>query len=277
MGLSDRPYYRDEDRGAWLSPRPLVINLILLNVAVYVAQFIFGPQVSELLELHADLLQAPWQLYQLLTYGFVHAVDLRHILFNMFGLWVFGSELETLYGRAEFLRLYLSSIVVCGLVWLVYEISAGNLDGRMLGASGGVNALMIIFVLHFPRRMLNVWGILPVPVWLIGLLWVLFDLAGIGSTDNVAHLAHLAGVVYGAVYFKTGLNFGRFVPKRLNASMFRLRPRLKIHDPEVEERHLSGQVDQILEKIHREGEGSLTKKERRTLEEASRRYQRKRR
>jgi hypothetical protein len=66
------------------------------------------------------------------------------------------------------------------------------------------------------------------------------------------------------------------IPHRLSTAMFRLRPRLRIHDPEEASRDLNDQVDAILEKISQQGEASLTKKERRTLEDASKRYQRRR-
>jgi hypothetical protein len=122
-------------------------------------------------------------------------------------------------------------------------------------------------------------GILPIPAWALGVFYVAYDMFGVGAanpTDHVAHVAHLSGVAFGFVYFKSGWNLGRLIPQRLSGSMFRFRPKLRIHDPEEASRDLSNQVDAILEKISQQGEASLTKKERRTLEEASRRYQRKR-
>jgi hypothetical protein len=75
------------------------------------------------------------------------------------------------------------------------------------------------------------------------------------------------------------MNFGRFAPGGMPnfKRMLRFKPRLKLHDPEKESSNLTAQVDAILEKISREGEGSLSRSERRTLEEASRKYQQKRR
>jgi hypothetical protein len=111
----------------------------------------------------------------------------------------------------------------------------------------------------------------------VGGLYLLADLFGLADgTDHVAHIAHLGGAAFGAIYFQSGINLGRFVPGRLSGSMFRFRPKLRIHDPEKDARDLSQKVDQILEKISEQGEASLTKQERRTLEEASRRYQRRR-
>ncbi len=278
MGLSDRSYYRDDERTHWFNARSMVLNLILANVAVYAAQMLFGLKFTERLSLHANLFQEPWNFYQLLTYGFLHDPDdLTHIVFNMLGLWVFGTDLENIYGRAELLRVYLTTIVVAGLVWVI--VAAIGHDGRdvLLGASGGVMGMMILFVLNFPRRKLLIWGVLPTPAWALGVVYVGLDLFGAGHpTDNVAHVAHLSGVAFGFIYYQTGLNLGRLVPRRLSGNPFRLSPKLRVHDPDESAPDLSDQVDAILAKISQQGEASLTRKERRTLEEASKRYQRRR-
>ena len=284
MGIYDRPYYQDERGGSWLSGRSMVVNLILLNVAVYVAQLLFDGQqerLSRALSLHADLLQKPWQIYQLLTYGFAHDPNsVAHIAFNMFGVWLFGTDLEGIYGRTEFLRIYLTALVVAGLAW--FGIEAVNASHNvLLGASGGVMGLMALYVLHFPRRIFYIWGILPLPAWALGSIYVVADVTGFMNpgSSNVANIAHLAGMAFGLIYFKTGMNLGRLIPRRLSdfsGIATRFRPKLKIHDPEQDARDLNAQVDEILEKISRQGESSLTKAERRTLEEASRRYQRRR-
>jgi hypothetical protein len=136
--------------------------------------------------------------------------------------------------------------------------------------------VIILFVMHFPRRIINIWGVIPVPAWGLATLYVVVDVLGVGSNDNVAHVAHLAGALFGFVYYRAGFNLGRLVPRGLSARSFRFKPRLRLHEPEDEGRDLNQKVDQILEKISRQGEASLTKGERRTLEEASRRYQRRR-
>ena len=254
----------------------MVFTLILLNAAIYVADLLFAHRISDALALQPDLFQKPWQFWQLLTYGFVHDPnDLKHILFNMFGLWLFGTDVEHVYGRAEFLRFYLCTIVVAGLVWVATATAAGG--APLVGASGGIMGVMILFVMHFPRRIFYIWGLLPLPAWGMAALYVLIDVMGaMHSTDRVAHSAHLAGVAFGFIYFRTGLNLGRLVPRRLADLRMRWRPRLRIHDPDEQAHELSQKVDTILEKISRQGEASLTKSERRTLEEASRRYQRRR-
>jgi rhomboid family protein len=283
MGLYDRPYYRDERGNEWLSGRSMVANLILLNVGVYLAQFLFDgrdARLTEALGLHDDLLSKPWQIYQLLTYGFVHdPQSILHVAFNMFGVWLFGRDLEGIYGRAEFTRFYLAAIFVAGAIWFGVQLASGQ-PGLLIGASGGVMGLMILFVLHFPRRVFYIYGILPLPAWGLAILWALADVTGFlfPSGNQVANTAHLAGMGFGLIYYQTGMNLGRLIPTRLSdlKSVVRLRPRLKIHDPERDQRNLNARVDEILAKISRQGEASLTRSERRTLEEASKRYQQRR-
>lgn len=285
MGIYDRPYIRDEERTSPWGGRSLVVNLIIANAVIWLASEIFAKQdLTDWLSLKSDLIYRPWMCWQLVTYGFAHS-GLFHLLFNMLFLWFFGRELEDIYGRAEFLRIYLAAIAFSGLVWVVVTAASGQ-QSSVVGASGGVMAVMMLYVLHFPRRTLLIWGIVPMPAWMLGVVFVLMDVLGVahsaGANANetgpqVANIAHLGGALFAFLYFRAKLNLGRFVPRRLSDLLDPLlRPKLRIHDPDKDARDLSRQVDAILEKISREGEASLTKQERKTLEEASRRYQRRR-
>ncbi len=283
MGIYDRAYLQEEEpSGNWAPGRSMVINLIIVNVVVWLlGAFSSEERVNGWLALKSDLFTHPWEAWQLLTYGFAHRGPL-HLLFNMLFLFVFGRELEGIYGRFEFLRIYLVAIVLAGLAWLALAAANPGLS-KLVGASGGVMAIAILWVLHFPRRLVYIWGVLPVPGWALGTFFVVGDLLGmLGGGDNqggpqVANIAHLAGAGFAWVYYRTKMNLGRFVPRKLgDLKPGLLRPKLRIHDPDKESRDLNLKVDAILEKISREGESSLTKKERRTLEEASRRYQQRR-
>lgn len=292
MGIYDREYYRDEPRSGLLGDRTMVTNLIILSVAVYLIDLITGGVTKESfgdwLQLDPNLLQRPWQAWQLVTYGFVHDPrTITHVLFNMFVLWMFGREIEQILGRMEFLRVYLTAIVLSGLTWVIFEtIKQGPSSGApLIGASGGVYAIMILWILNFPKRTILFMMFLPMPAWVLGVFYIVADVIGIFGSPVAgnqpgealtAHAAHLAGAAFGFLYFRNHWNLGRFVPARLSLSSFRLRPRLRVHDPEQERRDLGRQVDRILEKISQEGEASLTPKERKTLEKASRRYQQRR-
>jgi membrane associated rhomboid family serine protease len=279
MGIYDREYLRDDERsGRWGGGRSMVVNLIIINVAIWLADALFEGRPREWLELHSDVLQRPWLLFELLTYGFEHSPAIGHILFNMIALWFFGTAIEGVYGRAEFLRIYLAAIVVAGLAWLVIAI-ANHQNAALVGASGGVMAVVMLYVLHFPRNIIYIWGVLPIPAWALGTLYIVLDVFGFlhPAGSNVANVAHLGGALFAFIYFRTGMRLGSFVPRRLSDLRIpAFGPKLRIHDPDKDVRDLNRQVDAILEKISRQGEASLTKKERKTLEEASRRYQQRR-
>lgn len=293
MGLYDRDYYREERPGLSLrAPTRMVGILILINVAVLVADFLLTPDVmrgrpgrsffQQWCGAYADTLTQPWYWYQFLTYGFVHSQQLLHIILNMLSLWVFGNDVEERYGRWEFLRFYLLSMVVGSVGWAAINLAQGFAQaGPLFGASGAVAATVVLFALNFPRRTILLYFVIPVPAWLVGLLMVLGDLYGAAQTNtNVAYAVHLIGAAFALLYFQLGWNFGRLVNFDFASwRRWRRRPRLRVHHPEseVDEEQINeDEVDRILAKIHREGEASLTTRERRTLQEASREYQRKR-
>lgn len=284
MGIYDREYYREEEQtrlgGAG---RTMVTNLLIANLVIFVVDaFFFEPnhQISWYLSLKANVLHTPWNLWQLLTYGFVHDPhDFRHIAFNMFSLWMFGREVEAMYGAKEFLRIYLAMIVAGGLFWLaVMNVTMPGADVPVLGASGAVVGTIVLWTCLCATRSVMVMGMFPMRGWVFGVVFLVGgELMSFSDPENrTAHSVHFAGAALAFIYYRRGWNLGRLIPRRWSLSALKLRPKLRLHDPEFDERELNREVDKILEKISREGEASLSKKERRTLEEASRRYQRKR-
>ena len=286
MGIYDREYYREDERTGW-SSRSMVFCLIIANVAVFVLDMLLrdgsgghGP-IHEWLSLRGDFFRRPWEVWRLVTYGFVHG-GLSHIFFNMYALWLFGTDIEDRYGRFEFLRFYLAALVAAGLVWLLLETATRGLDAGnvgLVGASGAITGVMILYVLHFPERTILFFGIVPMKVWVLGALYVGLDIFGTlnRQSSQTAHVAHLAGAGFGFLYVRSRWNLGRWVPSQAAfKALLRRGPKLKLHDPDKNRPDLSKQVDAILEKISREGEASLTRAERKTLEEASRQYQRRR-
>ena len=126
MGIyDDREYLRDEDQPSGLKMvfgRSAVTTLIVINVVVYLADALFADGrnhwLSSLLAAKPTTLTQPWLWWQFLTYGFVHDPNnLNHILFNMFGLWCFGTTMEERYGKKEFLRFYIVALVLGGIAW----------------------------------------------------------------------------------------------------------------------------------------------------------------
>jgi membrane associated rhomboid family serine protease len=283
MGLYDRDYAQEPEQGYHISgPQTLTTQLVLITGGVYLAQLFLGANFSRFLSLNSDWWKHPWEAFRLLTYGFLHSPDaIQHILFNMFGLWMFGRDVEYRYGRRQFLAFYLAAIIFAGIVWSL----AGGLSGPrqlLLGASGGTTAVIILYCLTFPHRTLLVSFLFPLPAWVVGILVIVIDLSGsIGGSEpnsigNVAFIAHLAGAAFAFFYFRTrwnplesllGLTGNFSLPKRT---------KLRVHQPKDEDENNEAEVDRILRKISTSGQESLTWKERRTLQRASQEFKNRR-
>ena len=142
--------------------------------------------------------QSPFAPWQLLTYGFLHG-GMNHIFFNMFGLWMFGRELERMMGPQRFLIYYLTCVVGAGLVQLIVAGAQGGLYPT-LGASGGVFGILLAYGLTYPNRMV-VLLFPPIPmkakyfVLFYGLLELYLGLSG--GAPGVANFAHLGGMLFG--------------------------------------------------------------------------------
>lgn len=137
----------------------------------------------------------PWQLF---TYAFLHA-NLTHIAVNMYGIWMFGRDLEAFLGRKVFLKLYFASVLSAGLMQLLVASAAGS-PYPTVGASGGAFGVLLAYGICFPNRTIML--LLPpisMPAWLFVLLYAGLELTlGVtGTQAGVAHFAHLGGMIGG--------------------------------------------------------------------------------
>ena len=290
MGFSDRGYYRFDNSYRSGSDWTAVITLIIANVAVWVLNLLSNYRLNSFLEVDSELPQHLWNAWKLISYGFAHARDPLHIFGNMLGLFFFGRAVEQVLGRAEFYRFYLSSIAIAGLAWVVsvnLYSSPEQMPGlppptpTLIGASGGVMAVLAVFIWYFPRQEVLIWGILPMPAWVMGLILAFFDISGaVTRSGNVAHVAHIGGAVFGLLYAWRGWSLTGLAD--VGSRLRQMRRRFKVVRPEddfgrgrpddEDEVSLQAKVDDILEKISRSGESSLTADERDTLTRASRRF-----
>ena len=292
MGIYDRDYERNGGFGQTTGlrldgPRTLTTNLVLLTFGIYLLQIFtqVGPRdygwFTNLGSLYADVFQRPWRIFEFLTYGFLHDPgDLRHIIFNMIGLWFFGRTVEQRYGRSEYLAFYLAAIVFAGFVWCVAQwgMYGSQVHAGMLGASGGLSAILILFALNFPKQMIYIWGILPVPAWAFAIFFVGSDVMGaLNRSGDVAYTAHLGGALFGFLYYRFGWRVSSWLPSSFSLPKVGGGSKLRIHDPEDDDSETDQRVDEILKKIQEQGQDSLTRRERRVLEKASQEYQKKRR
>jgi membrane associated rhomboid family serine protease len=186
--------------------------LLIATVAMYGVQLLSGDASKywlALWPLHHDNLYGggyagpEFQPWQLVTYGFLHNTqDFTHLFFNMFALWMFGSEIERLLGPKRFLLYYLVCIVGAGATQLLVEELSNGPVVPVVGASGGVFGLLLAYALAFPRRRLMLlFPPIPMPAWLFVTLYGALELyLGVtGTQQGVAHFAHLGGMAAGFV------------------------------------------------------------------------------
>jgi membrane associated rhomboid family serine protease len=286
MGLYDRPYYRDEVPRGYSLPgaRSMVTNLIIINVAIYILDAIFlGGRLSRLLSVEPESLRQPWNWWKLLTYGFAHDPNqVWHIIGNMIGLFFFGRDIEAIYGRRSFLGMYLTALLLGSVMWSLRESAFSVSQTYLVGASGAITSVIILFALHYPRRTVYLMFVLPIPAWVLGVFLVLSNIWSLGDDRLIAYDVHLVGAAYGFLFYKTRWELGQLFSDRWMSRLKSLRPRpkLRVHapvDPTSRYRELDAQADAVLAKLHREGEASLSAKERKILEDYSRRMQQKHR
>src|SRR5262245_43541146 len=298
MGVYDRDYYRnDPPRGGVLGGvAPVCKWLIAINVITFVGQLMTdNPNtglggLTEWLSLSVDRTIQHFEVWRLVTCAFCHNIhDPMHLVFNMLGLWIFGNNVEPIYGQREFLRFYITGAVVASIGYLGVQLFVGS-PGYMVGASGAVMAVMMLCAMYYPSMKILVMYVIPVELrWLV-VLYVIYDmypllmqLGGARFLDNVAHAAHLGGLAYGFLYKRFDLRYSRLMAgwswprwKRLVKTATRRKPDdVRLYEPPEERApmpDLKAQVDEILAKISAQGEASPTDSERERLKEASRRF-----
>ncbi len=234
-----------------------------------------------------------FQVWQLITYQFMHG-GFGHILFNMFALWMFGIEIENLWGSKKFLFFYLFSGVIAGLFYLLLSPLIGIPPAVTIGASGAVYGVMIAFGLFFPDRPIYLYFFIPIKAKYLIAGLVIFELMFVNSAgSNIARLAHIGGALAGFLFImfdkdsyislKRTLNWNFHLNGRNNffsnlqnpfrkeesnveeAEFYELKDETKTKDEQISQ----SEIDRILDKISESGYKNLTEEEKKILFEAS--------
>lgn len=180
--------------------------LIAATVLAYLVQLAAPAQIEALFALwplqSIDGIVQFWP-WQILTYAFLHdPASIAHLLFNMFGLWMFGTEIERYVGPWRLLTCYFASVVSAALSQLFIPALLGSEPAPTIGASGGVFGLLLAYALLFPtRKVIPLIPPIPMPAWLFATLYAGIELF-LGATNTlagVAHFAHLGGMVGSAL------------------------------------------------------------------------------
>jgi membrane associated rhomboid family serine protease len=284
--LADRYYMRHEPfRIPWSATLVLVIANVSIFLLDLVVRAVWSFPTFSYFALSVEGLRHGF-VWQLLTYQFLHGGWI-HLLVNCWAIFVFGREVEATLGRTSFLTLYLSSGVVGGLVQaLAGVLLGGRFAAPVVGASAGAFGLVAAFAVLFPERPLMLLLFFIIPINMRAKFLLLFEaiLAGLGffaSADNVAHAAHLGGMLTGILFVRYAIHWHLPQLKRTRPQPLRrlvtVAPRNSGswgHGPPALEADLppeefvAREVDPILDKISAHGIQSLTARERRILETA---------
>lgn len=289
MGFGDRTYNRDpyqEGSGSMGSmrlglPRPTraVTWLLVANGVAFVLQQIidggFGP--GPLIAYGGATVGDFWQVWRYVTFQFLHASP-SHLIFNMMGLYFLGTPVEPIMGTRRFAWFYLGCGCFAGLAYVVIG-AAGHisLSAPIVGASGGVYAVLLAAAIYVPQ--LRLFFFIPMRIaavvifgWMI--LTVSSDWSNKAIYKSMGDVAHLGGAVAAAFWLLAVPRLKEF--RGLGALTRRPGPGRWKHKLDQRDRDRE-EVDRILKKVHEQGIQSLTGKERKKLQDETKKYQKRNR
>jgi len=203
------PYYRQVSYSFGPPLTRAVKQLIIVTTAAfavtYIPQQIFGWSAPYAwFALHPDDVLHHFYIWQLVSYMFLHA-GFFHILFNMFALWMFGSDLENLWGRQKFLFYYFLTGIGAGIFDVaVNAVFSSGTETATVGASGAIYGLLLAYGMLFPERPIYLYLLIPVKAkWFVVIMGVIELVSSFGTPGSgVSHVAHLGGMLFGFLYLR---------------------------------------------------------------------------
>jgi membrane associated rhomboid family serine protease len=185
---------------------PAIKWILIANGVMFLVRLFYEP-IIDYLGLTPELVLESLWLWQPATYMFLHAGPI-HILFNMLGIWMFGVELERLWGTKFFVKYYATTGIGAGLTVIVagllpFDATQHMYQATTIGASGALYGLLMAFAIYFPDRPILMFLVFPVPAkYFVMIIGALAFLTAPGS--QVAEAAHLGGLIFGYFYLKGG-------------------------------------------------------------------------
>ena len=232
--------------------------LVSVNFGIFLLQTVARTEglFFPLFGLVPKLVWSEFMIWQPFTYLFFHG-GIWHVLINMFVLWMFGSELERLWGKEHFLKFYFVTGVGAGLVTMIFGLNSMT---PIVGASGAVYGVLLAYGLTYPNRTVYLYGIIPIKsLWFVIGIGVIAFMSSFDNVSQISHLTHLSGMMIGYLMLKR--------PVRFNDLWFTIRKRTLEYKIKHEEKKITQhqaierEIDRILDKINREGFDSLTEEE----------------
>jgi membrane associated rhomboid family serine protease len=181
--------------------------LIGANVVMFLVQFFFQPIATDLLGLRPIFVVRNFWLWQLATYMFLHG-GIFHIVFNMLALWMFGTELEAIWGTRYFLKFYFvtgigAAVLTVLFSLLPFEFAEQVHFANVIGASGAIYGLLLAYALYFPDRPIYMYLVFPIPAKIfVMIMGAIAFFSSMGDSGGTANATHLGGLAVGYVFLK---------------------------------------------------------------------------
>jgi len=241
--------------------------LVSVNFGIFVLQTLSNAEglFFPLFGLVPRMVWSELMIWQPFTYLFFHG-GIWHVLINMFVLWMFGSELERLWGKNHFLKFYFVTGVGSGLLTMLFSLQSIT---PIVGASGAVYGVLLAYGLTYPNRQIYLYGIIPIKsIWFVIGIGMIAFMSSFNNISQVSHITHLSGMLIGYIMLKR--------PVEWSSLWFSIRKRTLEYRVVQEEKKatyrqkIEKDIDIILDKINREGFDSLSQKEQDSLYRGSR-------
>ncbi|MBD3168011.1 MAG: rhomboid family intramembrane serine protease [candidate division Zixibacteria bacterium] len=244
---------------------PVIKYLLIANAAVFFLQIILPRDFIYYFGLVPAWVSSKFAIWQFGTYMFLHG-GFFHILFNMFALWMFGSDIERSWGSREFLKYYFLCGIGAGVINYLFAMGSSI---PVIGASGAVYGILVAYAMLFPNRVIYIYFLFPVKAKYLVMAFAAIEFISTWnrSSDGVAHFAHLGGMLVGFLYLKSDWRMPNLFGKM--KSSVSSKKKKKEDKKKRREEEILDKVDEILDKINKIGYHNLSDEEKKILSEAS--------
>jgi membrane associated rhomboid family serine protease len=191
---------------------PAMMALIGANVLIFFLQALtaqFGWGLTWLLGLRPADVMGSFRVWELATYMFLHG-GVFHLLFNMLALWMFGTELERIWGTRYFLKFYFVTGIGAGVITVLFSLLPLSFSQQLLytpviGASGAIYGLLLAYGMYFPDRPIYMYLVFPIPArYFVMIMGALAFYSSIAGPSGVANATHLGGLLVAYLFLKSG-------------------------------------------------------------------------
>ena len=255
--------YQFQSNPGQLSYKPTLFTnaiktLITINFIIFLLQTISKSDqlFFTIFGLVPKMVWSEFMLWQPFTYIFFHG-DIWHVLINMFVLWMFGIELERMWGKKKFLTFYFVTGIGSGLITMLFGLHSLT---PIVGASGAIYGVLMAYGLTYPNRIVYLYGIIPIKsIWFVIGIGTIAFFSSFNNVTQISHLTHLSGMALGYILLKKPIHI-----QSLRFAIIKKFLEFKIQKEEKKtyfKYEIEKDLNSILDKINKEGFDSLTKDE----------------